>query len=81
MKRMNYFYTSTLKGLIFENPSKWNRTVPFKFDPWYRHPREMKSRLIKDLSLLGRDLSKVIIVDNNLDAFHCHPSDGIQIDP
>ena len=34
MKKMIYFYMSTLKGSVSHNPSKWNETLPFKFDPW-----------------------------------------------
>ena len=46
----------------------------------YRHPGETKIRHVKDLSLLGRDLRKVIIVDDNLLAFHRQPFNGIHID-
>ena len=36
MKRINYFYMSTLKGSISHNPLKRNGTLPFKFDPYFR---------------------------------------------
>lgn len=36
---------------------------------------------IKDLSALGRDLSRVILLDSNLDAFSKHPDSGIFIKP
>lgn len=37
MKRRIYIYMSALKGSIYGRSSKWNRTLPFKFDPWTPH--------------------------------------------
>lgn len=47
----------------------------------YRLYREHTSRIgnIKDLSLLGRDLSKVIIVDNLEENFSAQNSNGLKI--
>ena len=37
VKRIIIFYLSILKGSTYDNISKWNRTLPFKFDQWCQH--------------------------------------------
>lgn len=44
-----------------------------------QHTTSNGQSCIKDLSLLGRDLSKVIIVDNLPDNFQLQPENGISI--
>ncbi|KRZ71796.1 CTD small phosphatase-like protein 2-A, partial [Trichinella papuae] len=36
---------------------------------------------VKDLSILGRDLSKTVILDDNMMSFCCHIDNGILIEP
>ncbi|CDR88059.1 related to TIM50-mitochondrial inner membrane import translocase subunit [Sporisorium scitamineum] len=43
--------------------------------------RTVDGKLVKDLSHLNRDLSKVVVVDTNPDSFHLHPENGILIKP
>jgi CTD small phosphatase-like protein 2 len=46
----------------------------------YREHTQPKNNVyIKDLSLLGRDIKKCIIVDNNAENFQVHPKNGIFI--
>lgn len=44
-----------------------------------QHAIQAGLHFVKDLSLLGRDLSKVIIVDNVAENFQLQPNNGIQI--
>lgn len=60
-----------------------------KLDPYqyamYRLYREatryVDGKYVKDLSHLNRDLSKVIIMDSNPDAFMLQPENGIALNP
>eukprot|EP01147_Barroeca_monosierra_P005526 gene5526-7207_t len=45
------------------------------------HMRYHNGELVKDLDLLNRDLSKVIIVDDNRKSFSKHPNNGLRIKP
>lgn len=44
-----------------------------------QHTRLVQGCYLKDLGLLGRDLSKTLIVDNNPLSFQLHPSNGVYI--
>lgn len=60
-----------------------------KLDPYqysmYRLYREatryVDGKYVKDLSHLNRDLSKVIIMDSNPEAFSMQPENGIELKP
>ena len=52
----------------------------FDFRFYRQHTTNMNGVLVKDLSLLGRDLSKVIIVDNVMENFILQKENGILID-
>jgi len=39
--------------------------------------RDQTTNIIKDLSYLNRDLSRVLIIDKNVDAFKLQPDNGI----
>ena len=43
--------------------------------------RTVEGKLVKDLSHLNRDLSKVIVVDTNADSFALQPENGILVKP
>eukprot|EP00055_Hartaetosiga_balthica_P010431 m.44412 g.44412 ORF g.44412 m.44412 type:complete len:303 (+) comp7168_c0_seq1:89-997(+) len=45
------------------------------------HMRFHNGELVKDLTLLNRDLSKVIVVDNHRESFAKHPNNGVCIKP
>lgn len=53
------------------------RTIDHRL--YRQHTVECRSIMIKDLSRLGRDLAKVIIVDNIAENFLLHPENGISI--
>lgn len=40
---------------------------------------EISGKFVKDLSLLGRDLKRVIIVDDNPNAYMLHPQNAIRV--
>jgi CTD small phosphatase-like protein 2 len=44
-----------------------------------QHTVNLDSTYIKDLSKLGRDLSKTLIIDNVADNFRLQPENGLQI--
>ena len=44
------------------------------------HCSSISSTFVKDLSLLGRDLSKIIIIDNSPNAYMFHPENAIPIE-
>ena len=51
----------------------------FDFKFYKEHSVLYKNNLIKDISLIGRDLSKIIIVDNNEICFELNKENGIKI--
>lgn len=44
-----------------------------------QHTVEINSILVKDLTVLGRDMSKIIIIDNFASSFQLQPDNGIEI--
>ncbi|ORY98768.1 HAD-like domain-containing protein [Syncephalastrum racemosum] len=76
--------------VIFTSQTSMN-AMPIleKLDPYqysmYRLYREatryVDGKYVKDLSHLNRDLSKVIIMDSNPDAFSMQPENGIELKP
>ena len=51
----------------------------FEYRLYRQHSKLFQNEYIKDLSLLGRDIKKIIIVDNLPNAFKLHRSNGICI--
>ena len=54
-----------------------NNVINFKL--YRKHTEQINGIFIKDLSKLGRDISKVIIIDNNKDNFSLQPENGLHI--
>ena len=54
-----------------------NNAINFKL--YRKHTEQINGIFIKDLSKLGRDISKVIIIDNNKDNFSLQPENGLHI--
>lgn len=72
-------YTASMS--IYANPLvdtiDQDRLIPFRL---YRdHCFSYQGSYIKDLSLLGRPMSDVIIVDNSPNAYHFHPENAVPI--
>ncbi|KAG0181677.1 mitochondrial inner membrane protein required for protein import [Apophysomyces sp. BC1034] len=83
---MSQFY----EIVIFTSQSSMNAApILDKLDPYqyalYRLYREatryIGGKYVKDLTHLNRDLSKVIIIDSNPDAFSLQPENGITLNP
>ena len=54
-----------------------NKDITYKL--YRKHTEQLNGIFIKDLSKLGRDLSKVCIVDNNKNNFSLQPENGLHI--
>ena len=54
-----------------------NKAIHFKL--YRKHTEQINGIFIKDLNKLGRDISKVIIIDNNKDNFSLQPENGLHI--
>ena len=54
-----------------------NKAIDFKL--YRKHTEQVNGVFIKDLSKLGRDISKVLIIDNNKDNFSLQPENGLHI--
>ena len=54
-----------------------NKVINYKL--YRKHTEQINGVFIKDLSKLGRDLSKILIVDNNKDNFSLQQENGLHI--
>ena len=54
-----------------------NKVINYKL--YRKHTEQINGIFIKDLSKIGRDLSKILIIDNNKDNFHLQPEYGLHI--
>ena len=54
-----------------------NNSINYKL--YRKHTDQINGIFIKDLSKLGRDINKVIIIDNNKDNFSLQPENGLHI--
>ena len=54
-----------------------NKVINYKL--YRKHTEQFNGVFIKDLSKLGRDLSKILIIDNNKDNFSLQPENGLHI--
>ena len=54
-----------------------NNCINYKL--YRKHTDQINGIFIKDLSKLGRDINKVIIIDNNKDNFSLQPENGLHI--
>ena len=54
-----------------------NKVINYKL--YRKHTEQLNGVFIKDLSKLGRDLSKILIVDNNKDNFSLQQENGLHI--
>ena len=54
-----------------------NNAIDYKL--YRKHTEQINGVFIKDLSKLGRDINKVVIIDNNKDNFSLQPENGLHI--
>ena len=54
-----------------------NKVINYKL--YRKHTEQINGIFIKDLSKIGRDLTKILIVDNNKDNFNLQPENGLHI--
>ena len=54
-----------------------NSVINYKL--YRKHTEQINGVFIKDLSKLGRDINKVVIIDNNKDNFSLQPENGLHI--
>ncbi|CAI2181386.1 5964_t:CDS:10 [Funneliformis geosporum] len=85
-----YFVAQLFEVVIFTSqPFNFAEQILMKLDPFglvpYRLYREstryIDGKIVKDLSKLNRDLSKVIIMDSNPDAYSLQPENAISVPP
>ncbi|CAG8448701.1 2164_t:CDS:10 [Diversispora eburnea] len=75
--------------VIFTSQPSYVKQILMKLDPLAMVPlrlyrestRYVEGKIVKDLSKLNRDLSKVIIMDSNPDAYSLQPENAIAIPP
>ena len=54
-----------------------NNAIAYKL--YRKHTEQVNGVFIKDLSKLGRDISKILIIDNNKENFSLQPENGLHI--
>ena len=54
-----------------------NNAINYKL--YRKHTEQINGVFIKDLSNLGRDINKVVIIDNSKDNFSLQPENGLHI--
>ena len=54
-----------------------NNSIDYKL--YRKHTEQINGVFIKNLSKLGRDINKVVIIDNNKDNFSLQPENGLHI--
>ena len=54
-----------------------NKAINYKL--YRKHTEQINGVFIKDLSKIGRDINKIVIVDNNRDNFSLQPENGLHI--
>ena len=54
-----------------------NKVINYKL--YRKHTEQINGIFIKDLSKIGRDLTKILIIDNNKDNFNLQPENGLHI--
>ena len=54
-----------------------NKAIDYKL--YRKHTEQINGVFIKDLRKLGRDINKVVIIDNNKDNFSLQPENGLHI--
>jgi Dullard-like phosphatase family protein len=54
-----------------------NNIIDYKL--YRKHTEQINGVFIKDLSKLGRDINKIVIIDNNKDNFSLQPENGLHI--
>ena len=54
-----------------------NKSIDYKL--YRKHTEQINGVFIKDLSKLGRDINKIVIIDNNKDNFSLQPENGLHI--
>ncbi|KAL4497767.1 hypothetical protein ABPG72_000522 [Tetrahymena utriculariae] len=84
LKEMSKIYEIVIFTVGMENYANWvidsfdkNRYVSHRL--YRQHAFSKQYNYIKDLSKLGRDLSKSLIIDNVADNFRLQPANGIHI--
>lgn len=84
MKEMSAFYELVVFTAAMQDYADWvldtlDTDKLIRHRLYRQHTRRTNHVFIKDLSFLGRDLSRVVIVDNVAANFQNQPENGIEI--
>ncbi|OMJ91319.1 hypothetical protein SteCoe_6107 [Stentor coeruleus] len=72
-------FTASMKKYAEEVLKSLEQHIRLRYKLYRDNCVEIKGQYVKDLRILGRDLKKVVIVDNSEQAFSCQPENGILI--